>query len=382
MRIKLIDVDSRLNIKYNKVDGIYSWGDDNAYPHLIKSLIGSSVTAKNCVDLNAKYIYGKGFQFAGKTVMVNKNGLTINQLLRVASKEFSEQNNLFFHVNYNALHEITGVVLIPSTDARIGKADSQGYSGKFIIYDNWDKSKGKKVEKKDFTIIDRFNPSPAVIEAQVEAAGGWNKYKGQILHITSDFSDIYSLSDGDCALKDMDCEDRASTFKNAGLRRGFFGSKLITVKPFDDDFDKDGFDRMIKDLVGVENSSGVATIELKSAADVISEEIDIKDIDSNYTDTNVEYTEASSAKKIRKAFGVPSILIEDSDNSIFGDSGALLKQAKLTHWENKEEERNIVTEAFQRIFSRWHEPINPQNDWSITPIITLDTNTTTNVTVN
>jgi hypothetical protein len=34
---------------------------DNAYP--IQTIINSSVTAKQCVDLNSKYIYGKGFDF-------------------------------------------------------------------------------------------------------------------------------------------------------------------------------------------------------------------------------------------------------------------------------------------------------------------------------
>ena len=77
-------------------------------------------------------------------------------------------------------------------------------------------------------------------------------------------------------------------------------------------------------------------------------------------------------QNIRKAFGVPAILIEDSDNSIFGNSGELIIQAKKMHWENKEEERNIITEAFQTIFSRWHQPINPNNDWTIIPIISLE----------
>jgi hypothetical protein len=32
-----------------------------------------------------------------------------------------------------------------------------------------------------------------VIDAQVVAAGGWSKYKGQILHLNSDFSELYSV---------------------------------------------------------------------------------------------------------------------------------------------------------------------------------------------
>jgi hypothetical protein len=68
---------------------------------------------------------------------------------------------------------------------------------------------------------------------------------------------------------------------------------------------------------------------------------------------------------------VPSILLEDSDNSIFGNSGELLTQAKLMHWENKAEERSIIIDAFQMLFSNFHININPCNNWSIAPIIQI-----------
>ena len=375
MKIKLVDVDNRLSIKYNKVDDVYSWGADNAYPQLIKSLINSSVTAKQCVDLNAKYIYGKGFDFVSKivdknTLIINKKGININQLLRIVSREFSEQNNLFFHVNYNALYEIISVDLLSSCDVRIGKSDSTGYSGKFVVYDNWDKVKGKKIDKKDFNIIDRFNPLPAVIEAQVKAAGGlWNKYKGQILHINSDFGELYSLSDVDSVVYDADSEFQAAVFKNSGLRKGFFGAKLFVTKPFQSDYERQDFEKTIQDLKGSENSSGVLLLEANLESDNLAEHILIQNIDSNIDDKQFESSEASSAKNIRKAFGIPSILIEDGDNSIFGNSGELLIQAKIMHWENKEEERNIISDAFQMLFSKFHKPINPSNDWTITPII-------------
>lgn len=381
MRIKLVDVDNRLSIKYNQVDGIHNFGDDNAYPSLIKSLIGSSVTAKQCVDINAKYIYGKGFEFVDSVsdksqLIVNKRGININQLLRITSKEFSEQNNIFFHVNYNALYEVVSVDLLHVTDTRIGKVDSTGYSGKYVNYNNWDKSKGKKIERKDFNIIDKFNPNPAVIEKQVEAAGGWNKYKGQVLHVTSDFSELYALSDADSVLLDCDSQHQAALFKNGGLRKGFFGAKLFVTKPMKDDYEREDFQKTIIDLKGSENSSGVLHLEASEESDNLAEQLRIENIDSNIDDKQFESTEKSCKVNIIDAFGVPSILVNSSDNSIFGNSGELLKQAKLTHWENKEEERNIITEAFQMIFSRFHLPINPSNNWNIIPIIQAETPTT------
>lgn len=372
MRVQLLDVDNRLNIKYSKSEEIYNWGDDNAYPSLIKSLIGSSVTAKRCSDLNAKYIYGKGFQFTGRTTIINKDGMTLNQLFRVACKEFSEQNNLFFHVNFNALFEVISVKLLPSTDVRIGKSDSTGYSGKYIVYDNWDKKKNKSINKKDFTVIDKFNPLPSVIEAQVEAAGGWNKYKGQILHITSDFADLYSLSDADCVLHRMDAEYSAGVYASTGLRFGFFGSQIFSVLPFSDDTERDEFEKAIHALQGMEAKRRILLLEASNVSDDLTKQFDIKSIDDNIDADKYEKTEMLSSDAIITAFGVPAILVKKSDNSVFGNSGELITQAKLQLWEEKEEERNILEEAFERIFSNWCEPINPNNDWTIIPIIMIE----------
>lgn len=371
-KIKLVDVDNRLSIKYNKVDGIFNWGDDNAYPQLITTLINSSVTAKQCVDLNAKYIYGKGFNFTTNIVdknglIINKKGLNINQFLRITSKEFAKINNIFLHVNFNALYEIISVDLLSCEDVRIGKADSTGYSGKYVVYNNWDKSQGKKIEKKDFNIIDKFNPNQTIIESQVEAAGGWNKYKGQILHITSDFNELYSLSDVDSVLYDANAQYNTGKFKNQLLTKGYTGSKVVLTKPMDDG-EANAFEKELEKMQGVENI-GMIHFQVSEESDVLENEMKILDISSQVDDKMFESTEKSSKSNIGDAFGVPSILINNSDNSIFGNSGELLTQAKLMHYENKEEERNIIIDAFQMIFSKFHIPINPSNDWSIIPVI-------------
>lgn len=380
MRTKLIDVDNRLSIKFNKTEGLFNWGEDNAYPSLVKSIIGSSTTARRCTELNAKYLYGKGFAFVDSitdksSIIVNSfKHININQLYRAVTREYAEQNNAFLIVNYNSLYEIISVDVIHCTDVRVGKQDSLKYSGKFVNYPNFDRSISKAVNKDEFILIDRFNPSPEVIQAQVDSSGGWNKYRGQILHIKNDFGAIYSLSDIDSALLDADSEYQATYNKNRNLRKGFSGLKLIVTKPFADDERRDEFDRTVQDLRGSENSSGILLLEAEGATDVLSEQIFIQNIESNTDDSATAHTEESAARAIKKAFGVPSILIDSSDNSVFANSGELLKQSKLEHWENLEEERSVLIDVFQTIFSRWHSPIIKEvKDWSIKPIIAINT---------
>jgi len=371
MRIKLLDVDNRLSIKYNKVDGIFNWGADNVYPSLVKSLTNSSVTAKQCVDINSKYIFGKGFEiFKENAPVINKKGLTINQLLRIVSKEFSEQNNIFLHINYNALYEVISVDLITSEDVRLGDKDSTGYNGKFIVYDNWDKTKSKRIEKKDFKVIDKFNPNEKVIEAQVESAGGWSKYKGQILHVNSDFSSTYSLSDIDSVLYDAESQFKASKVKNDNLNNGFFNTKLFITKPFESDYERNDFENTVNGTRGVPNSAIVFETNLES--DDLDNHFKVVELNSNIDDKQFEYTDKSSKENIIEAYGVPSILINKNDNSIFGNSGELLKQAKVMHWENKEEERTIIIDAFKAVFRRFHQQINPTNNWNIIPMVVLN----------
>jgi hypothetical protein len=114
---------------------------------------------------------------------------------------------------------------------------------------------------------------------------------------------------------------------------------LFITKPFSSDYERQEFESTIQDLKGSEKF--VLLLEANLESDNLAEHILIQNIDTNIDDTLFQSTEESSARNIRKAFGVPSILLEDSDNSIFGNS-ELLTQAKQMHWENKAEERSIM----------------------------------------
>jgi hypothetical protein len=123
---------------------------------------------------------------------------------------------------------------------------------------------------------------------------------------------------------------------------------LFITKPFSSDYERQEFESTIQDLKQKIHLALLLEANLESDN---FEHILIQNIDTNIDDTLFQSTEESSARNIRKAFGVPSILLEDSDNSIFGNSGELLTQAKQMHWENKAEERSIIIDAFQMLFS-------------------------------
>jgi len=344
-----------LDVKFNKQNDVFNYGLDNSQPSLIEILINMSVTSKACISKVSKSIYGKSFGTIGKTI-VNVDAQTLNEVLRIASREYAKHNNVFIHVGYNGLLQVNSIKVLPNTDVRIGKSDDNGYSGKFIIYDNWNKSKGK-FNKEDFKLIDKYNPLKNVIESQIENAGSISKYKGQILHIQEDTNSIYSLSDLTPVLSSALLEHNSSEFALNGSLNGFLSSKALTVQSFSDDEERQMFYRSLDKLKGSSNTGEVLIIETNSIDSDVNNSMKIEDLTSQFNDKLFEYSDLQSKKKIALAFNVPLGLITNDDSSLFGNSGQLLKEMKLQLWESREEQRDMLEEAFNKLMYNFKEPI-------------------------
>ena len=347
--------DNILSIKKDKRTDVFNWGADNSFPSLLEELVNQSVTSKACIDKVAKAIYGKSFGDAGKMI-VNIDGQSLNEVLRIASREYSKHNNLFIHVGYNGEMKIKSIKVVPVTNVRVGKADDLGYSGKYVVYNNWDKQEGK-VDDKKFKVYDRFNPIKEVIESQINAAGTILKYKGQILHIQKDSNSIYSLSDLNPVLSEALLEKNSQTFRSRGAEKGFLNTKLMTVQPFSKEEDRRMFNRTLKDLQGAENSGNVLLLEAGAASEDLNSQVKLDDLSSKYNDKLFEYSDSQARKNIALAFGVPLGLVDVSDSSLFGNSGELLKQMNIQLWNAQEETRDMIEETFDKLLSNWNEEI-------------------------
>lgn len=346
---------SLLNIKVDKRTECFNWGDDNAFPSLVEVLISGSVTAKTCVDRVAKAIYGKSFGDKGK-VIVNSKGQSLNEVLRIAAREYAKHNNVFIHITYDANFDIKAVNIISCTESRIGKADDKGYSGKIIIYDNWDKSKKTRIESNNFEVCDKYNPDKKIIEGQVIKAGELTDYNGQIIHIRKDETFVYSKTDLFPALSEALLEANSQTFRSRGASKGFLNTKLLTVQPFKDNDQRKEFKKDLNEVRGAENSSEVILLETSQMVDDLSKQIKIDDLSGTYNDKLFEYSDKQAEKNICKAFTVPLMLVSQTDNSLFGSSGEMLKEAKLQLWETREEDRDQFEEVFGNIMKRFQAP--------------------------
>lgn len=399
---RLIELSKRV-INFDKSLQVYQNGIGNEYPERVERVINNSVTAKRATRLFRKYIVGRGFASDDiNNFIVNKTkGMSLYRFLYKVANSYTRQNGAFVHINYNLNYEITSLDVLPYTHCLLGKEDSNKYKGKILVYDNWLRDANPKFDKDKIAIIDVFNPDKKVLEAQIARAGGISKYKGQIFFFNPEET-IYPLSHIDEVLNDADSEFRASQFKNISLRKGFFGKQIAITPPMVDgdlkarsiskeltdleiaeftaqEKERENFKEALQSFVGVENVDGMLHLEMEFEGDDIDKIMKFIEIKTNINDKLFAFTEESVSKNIGKALEVPNILIDNHDNSIFGNSGEMITQAKQFYQEQREEDIKLleveVINPLMRIFKGFQYP---ENGLQIVPLINVQ-KTETNV---
>ncbi|KGO85713.1 hypothetical protein Q765_14930 [Flavobacterium rivuli WB 3.3-2 = DSM 21788] len=361
MRTLLIDVWKRLT-PWSKSADVYANDTDNAYPERMDRLVNNSVTAKSAASIMVQYLIGKGYGTDADSIIINKEkNLKLIDFADDVADDLVKQRGVFIHINWNALYQIADCSVVPYEWCRIGKKDSNDYAGKIAISKEWLKPK-----RSDIELVDVYNPRKAVIEAQVEKAGGWEHYKGQILFINMDTKLIYPLSRIDPVSEDCDSEAQASIYKNKLLRKGFFGNTLVVTRPLvgeglepgstaltEAESERERFQQAIKDSLGAQNTGGVLCLEMDFAGEKLDDAILIKQIESKIDDKLFNYTETSVRENILVAFNnLPAGLIKTNDSALFGNSGEAIREMKRTYWENTSKERSLLTSVINQLLER------------------------------
>jgi len=360
MKTLLIDVWKRLT-PWNKSADVYANDTDNAYPERMDRLINNSVTAKSAASIMVQYLIGKGYDEENNALTINRDkNLKLIDFADDVADDLVKQRGAFIHINWNALYQVSDFSVLPFEWCRIGKKDSNDYAGKIAICKEWLKPK-----RSDIQLIDVYNPRKKVIDAQVEKAGGWENYKGQVLFINMDTKLLYPLSRIDSVADDCDSEAQAAVYKNRLLRKGFFGNTLVVTRPLvaeglesgsrslhEAESEREQFQQAIKDSLGAENTGGVLCLEMDFAGEKLEDAILIKQIESRIDDKLFSYTETSVRENILVAFNnLPSGLIKNSEASLFGNSGEAIREMKRTYWENTTKERNLLTSVLNLLLA-------------------------------
>lgn len=361
MKTLLIDVWKRLT-PWSKSADVYANDTDNAYPERMDRLINNSVTAKSAAAIMVQYLIGKGFGADSDNLIINKSkNLKLIDFADDIADDLVKQRGVFIHINWNALYKVADFSVIPYEWCRIGRTDSNDYAGKVAVCKDWLKPK-----RSDIQLIDVFNPRKKVIDAQVEKAGGWEHYKGQVLFINMDTKLLYPLSRIDSVADDCDSEAQAAVYKNRLLRKGFFGNTLVVTRPLvgeglepgshalqEAESEREKFQQALKDSLGAENTGGVLCLEMDFAGEKLDDAILVKQIESKIDDKLFNYTETSVRENILVAFNnLPAGLIKTNETSLFGNSGEAIREMKRTYWENTTKERNLLTTVLNQLLQQ------------------------------
>lgn len=383
----------RIEVKESRVEGVLNYDLDNAYSNRVIDIINNSVTGVACVNLFSKFIQGKGFKDqAFFKLVVNSSGLTNDKFLRKLADGWGSNGFAVIHVNYNALYEAVEFTPVPPQYARLTPPSNEQYPNRVIVYDNWDKRKSSRIKKEDFQYFRHFNPDPAVIQAEVEADGGWDKYNGQIWFVSKEGAN-YVLAPCDSVLEDMQTEGHAKIFKYRNITTNFLASHfLITDKKEnsgiergaeisgdpasgeagelrrrqsrEDSQQQEAFVQSLVDFQGADDALKIALIEKDSPDQTFQlQKVEIQDIEDLYS-----FTETSVRDNIIRCFLQPQILVGVQTAGKLGTSKEI-KDATDFYNSVTEGERIVFEEIFKKLFSIWHVPnVNATGDYSIIPI--------------
>jgi hypothetical protein len=351
----------RIVSKGSTPEGVLPYDTDNAYPQRMMVFIDSSGQATRCVKLLERFYIGGGFR--EKTfwkAKLNNRGLTGDRLLRKIAHDKALFSKPAIHVNWNANFKISSINVIPFEHCRLSKQDDLSYSGKVLVYDDWARWKSSRIEKKFIDSIDVFNPNPDVIQDQVDAAGGWDKYKGQIL-----YPDEYVKSPFDSVIEDIDSDAQCKVFKNKNIRNNFTATHIGKYKGrFETEPERRDFANNLKAHQGADNASNIILIELDGQED----SFELVPLTMVVNEKGYQYTEESVRDNIRRVILAPQVLVGDFTAGKLGTSQEIQDAVNYFNAATNDDRRDIE-ETMTEIFQYWHDDsVNPTNDYSIIPI--------------
>lgn len=366
MKASLPNPNPRIRYKKNTVDGILNYDVDNIYPQRMREYCRASGTASNCIKTYAKFIRGGGFadKIFYKSV-VNQLGQTADAILRKISNDISEFRGYALHVNYDGLARVSSVTHIPFEYCRLSLPDDYDVSPKIAVYDNWDKVKNKTIDIKRIDFIDKFNPEPEVVLTQVERAGGFENYKGQVLWVSLD-GDQYPLAIYDSVIEDIIASAGTKTYRLRQTTTNFLASHIVEIPfQFESDEEREAQKEVFSDFQGVDKSNKLLMLENPDAADkdggIKLHKVDIQDGDKMFQITN-----QTCKDSILEVFSMPPVLAGVQIPGKLGNQD--MKDAYDFYNSVTIDERIMIEEDIKKIFSRFNKIINPTGNYSILPL--------------
>ena len=352
----------------------YGW--DNLYPQNLQRITSASGTAELCISRYTKFIEGNGFDDVRLAEYpANRWGVRLDDILHDISGDLARFGGFALHVNYNVLCEIADIHFIPFEMCRLESEDDAGYVGHILVHPDWTGRKMRGgvrigVNENNIRRIDVFNPDPRVVAAQIEASGGIDQYKGQVLWYSMDGKDIYPTPIYDAAITDISTDEGLGNIKYRNVHNNFLVACMLVTKKGVLDVDENGKEQertMIEadDLAkfqGDENTGKIMAVELENEED----EPKIIPFPVNNYDKEFSVTDSSIIERIYAQFHQE--LFYSIRIGKLGFSGQVMQDAYEYYAGEVTNEQRFIQRAFERIFAHWYDKKIVGAEFKIEPL--------------
>ena len=349
--------------------GVLGYDIDNHYPQRVIDIVNDSGTATTALKTFTKFVSGAGTKNEdfGK-VKINKNGLTVNRLIRKIAESKGKFNGVALHFNYNGLGQKTEVNFIPFEYNRLTLEEGD-YPDRVAIYDDWNNRKNKNIKKDKVEYIHKYNPKEVLDQVQQEEGekdvDKWESFKGQVWYYTPNGG--YPLAPFDSVLEDMQTEAQTKRFKNSTATNNFLASHIvITGKEEDEEgnplAEGEGIGATLSEFTGGDGAAGLIHIEKEFEDEFFQlEKLDHQDYDGLY-----QFTEESSRDSILRNFLIPPTLLIQTAGKL-GTSREIADAASYYN-DITEDDRKMIAEILKEAFTGFVFDVNPSGDYSIKPL--------------
>lgn len=373
---KIKKAPQRIDVSYLATLGIKAYGRNNLYPQQAKAILDSSSTGAQCADRYARFIEGQGIANAIiYDLEVNHYGETTDDILTAVAQDLANYGGFALHVNYDLNCKICELQNVPFESCRLQEDDDSGYIAHIVTHPDWmgrTTRNGKilRVSKDTITAFDRFNPDPTIVRAQINACGGIDHYKGQILWVSIAGRDRYPLPKYDRVLTDLSTDEGLSNIKFRNARCNFLSSAFViskTSQAMNEDeaarqaVEARGFAEDLAQFQGDETSN--VLISLTVAND--EEKPEIVEFPVKNFDKDFQVTDNSVVERIYSAFEQEPFLCIRSGK--LGFSGTTIHDCYSYYSSLVSKEQRLIERAFSKIFDNWFEPL-ANYDCSIEPL--------------
>lgn len=367
MRVSTLKATKRLDTYNDRGKKIQIYGENNDHPQRLQEIVEGSVTGSACVGIYAKFIAGRGFADADFYGMVtDSKGTTADELLTNVAKDYAMFGGFAIHVNYDANFEVCSASHVPFEWLRFEELDENYKFDRIALHPDWGRrfTKLRAFRQKDVQFFHFFNPDPEVIAKEVEDAGGWNGYNGQILYYSNRGTKTYPLPIYDAAVTDMSNEEGLSNITYRNVRNSFLPAGML-IDHDDEDNNEGQRNEKKEELIafqGDENAGKIMYVNIRNG-EVAPEFVPFaaRDFDKDFTQA-----EGKTPDIIGSAFTQPPILRAKDVGANFGAD--LMRNAYDYYNSVTETERMEVQRQFKAIFDLWAGGgASKDGDYSILP---------------